>query len=125
MKAHLRKRVCLLALVCTALLFVGGCNEAVMRRYYDNYSLVQSKVETIAQSISNMEEGSDETINLLRVLQTTNAASSPFNPYALPIGAGLTGLIALLESLRRVEKGRRKYAEHELNNNNKKENNGN
>ena len=120
----MRKHICILTLICACLLFVTGCNEAEMRRYYNDYSLVQSKVETIAQSISNIEYGSDETINLLRVLQTANAASSPFNPLALPIGAGLTGLIALLESLRRVEKGKRKYAEHELNNNNQKGNHG-
>ncbi len=121
----MRKHICILTLICACLLFVTGCVEFVQRDLSDNVGRVQSKVDNIAQAISNMEYGSDETINLLRVLQTGNAASSPFNPYALPIGAALTGLIAMLESLRRVEKGKRKYAEHELNNNNKKGNHGN
>lgn len=59
----------------------------------------------------------DHAVEIVKTLQTTNAASSPLNPLAVPIGAGLTGLVAMLEALRRVEKGKRKYAEHELNNN--------
>ncbi len=62
---------------------------------------------------------SDPVIDILKDLQTTNATSAPLNPFAVPIGAGLTGIIAMLEALRRVEKGKRKYAEHELNNNKK------
>lgn len=61
----------------------------------------------------------DGAIELFETLQTTNAVTSPLNPFAIPIGAGLAGIVAMLESLRRVEKGKRKYAEHELNNNNK------
>jgi len=61
--------------------------------------------------------GSDQALDILKDLQTTNAASSPLNPLAVPIGAGLAGIIAMLESLRRVERGKRKYAEYELNNN--------
>lgn len=60
----------------------------------------------------------DNTIDLVKTLQTANVASAPMNPFAIPIGVGLSGMIAVLESLRRVEKGKRKYAEHELNNNN-------
>lgn len=62
---------------------------------------------------------SDPVIDILKDLQTTNATSAPLNPLAVPIGAGLTGIIAMLEALRRMEKGKRKYAEHELNNNKK------
>lgn len=124
MKTHLRKPVCILALVCMALLFVGGCNEAAMRDFNREVTLVHSKVAEVAGALSNIEYGPDETINLLKVLQAGNAASTPINPFALPIGVGLTGLIAMLESLRRVEKGKRKYAEHKLNNNNNKDNHG-
>ncbi|GAH37924.1 unnamed protein product, partial [marine sediment metagenome] len=56
------------------------------------------------------ESNSDQLIDILQDLQTTNAGSAPLNPLAVPIGAGLAGIIAMLESLRRVEKGKRKYA---------------
>jgi len=59
----------------------------------------------------------DPVIDILKDLQTANTTSAPLNPLAVPIGAGLTGIIAMLEALRRVERGKRKYAEHELNNN--------
>lgn len=65
------------------------------------------------------EFDTDRVMDALKILQDTNAASSPLNPLAVPIGAGLTGLVAMLEALRRMEKGKRKYAEHELNNNKK------
>ena len=120
----MRKHVCILVLVCTFWLFVGGCNDYARQELTDDVGIVQSKVDDIVQSINKVEYGTDETINLLRVIEAGNMASAPFNPYALPIGAGLSGIIAMLEALRRVEKGKRKYAEHELNNNNKRSNNG-
>lgn len=79
------------------LLLIAGCQEHSQR------------------DLSNL----DHAIDLVKSLQTTNTVSAPLNPYAIPVGVGLTGLIAMLESLRRVEKGKRKYAEHELNSNNK------
>lgn len=85
----------LLLILC--LLLIAGCYEYEQRE-------------------SSTIEGA---VELFETLQTANTVSAPFNPFAIPIGVGLTGIVAMLESLRRVEKGKRKFAEHELNNNNK------
>lgn len=79
------------------LAIISGCQEHSKREVFDT----------------------DQTMELIETLQNVNTASAPLNPYAIPIGAGLAGVVAMLESLRRVEKGKRKYAEHELNNNKK------
>lgn len=102
-------------LVCMTILSTG-CSEAEIRHITGEINTVQSQVATIADAIGQAAYDDDETLNLLRAIRAGNTASTPFNPYALPIGAGLSGVIALLESLRRHEKGKRKWAEHELNN---------
>ncbi len=93
------KFLCLIIIVefmCLMMFTVSGCHEYSQREPSDT----------------------NHAIDLFETLQTANAVTSPLNPLAIPIGAGLAGIVAMLESLRRVEKGKRKYAEHELNNNN-------
>lgn len=119
MKKCLVKSVCMLIVFCGMLIFSEGCQEAEIRHITDEINTVQSQVASVAQAVGEAEYGDNEMLNLLRAAQAGNVASSPWNPYALPIGAGLSGVIALLEALRRNEKGKRKWAEHELNNNNK------
>ena len=97
-------------------LFMSGCTDNQIRNVERELFEVQSKVASVASAVGRQTYGADETINLLKALQAGNTASAPFNPYALPIGIGLTGLITMLEALRRKEKGGRKYAEHELKN---------
>lgn len=60
----------------------------------------------------------DALLSTVNSLATANVASAPVNPYAIPIGVGLSGLIGILEALRRQEKSGRKHAEQELNANN-------
>lgn len=122
MKKCLVKSVCLFVVLCGMLIFSAGCQEAEIRHITDEINTVQSQVASVAQAVGEATYDNNETLNLLRALQAGNTASSPWNPYALPIGAGLSGVIALLEALRRNEKGKRKWAEHELNNNNKGKN---
>ena len=100
------------------LLFFTGCNESQLRQVNDELTEVQGKVASVAAAVGSTQYGPDETLNLLKALQAGNAASVPFNPYALPVGVGLAGIITMLEALRRKEKGSRKYAEHELKNGN-------
>lgn len=119
MKKWLRKSVCVLIVLCTMSIFSAGCQEAEIRHLLSEVNTVQSQVATVAQAVGQAEYGDNEMLNLLRAAQAGNTASSPWNPYALPIGAGLSGVIALLEALRRKEKDGRKFAEHELRNNNK------
>lgn len=61
----------------------------------------------------------DALLNTVNHLAVANTASAPVNPYAVPIGIGLSGLVGILEALRRKEKSGRKHAEQELNGNNK------
>jgi hypothetical protein len=60
----------------------------------------------------------DTLLNTVSTLAVANVASAPVNPYAVPIGIGLSGLIGILEALRRKEKSGRKHAEQKLNGNN-------
>ena len=94
----------------------SGCQQGELQQLNNNLAEVQSDVKTVTDAIGDTTYGPDETLNLLRALQSGNAASAPFNPYALPIGAGLSGIIAVLEALRRKEKGSRKFAEYKLSN---------
>ncbi len=112
------KYLTLLCLAFFGLLFMSGCSESELRHVESELSVVQGKVAAVAQAVGNETYGPNETLNLLKALQVGNATSSPFNPYAVPIGAGLAGIIAMLEALRRKEKDSRKYAEHELRNGN-------
>jgi len=118
------KYVCIFVVVSSVLFFAGsGCQQAEILKLTAEVNKVVDDVATVTVAIDETVYGPDETINLLRALQSGNAASVPFNPLALPIGAGLSGIIAVLEALRRKEKGGRKFAESKLSNGNG--NNGN
>ena len=113
------KYVLLFAVVSGVLFVAGlGCQEAEILKLTAEIDRVTQDVNKVTVAIDETNYGPDETINLLRALQSGNAASVPFNPYALPIGAGLSGIIAVLEALRRKERGGRKYAEYKLTNGN-------
>lgn len=60
----------------------------------------------------------DVLLDTVNTLALANQASIPLNPYAIPIGVGLSGLVGIIEALRRKEKSGRKYAEGKLNGNN-------
>lgn len=68
------------------------------------------------ESLEEQNASLDALIDIAKAAQTANAASAPINPYVFPIGAGLAGLIPLLEALRRKERSARKHAEGKLNN---------
>lgn len=117
-KITVKKLVCMFVLSVVFLFCMTGCTESELRNVKAELTEVQGKVASVASAVGDQTYGPDETLNLLKALQAGNTASTPFNPYALPIGVGLTGIITLLEVLRRREKGGRKYAEHELRNGN-------
>ena len=114
----MKKLVCMLVLSVLFLFCMTGCTDSQLRHVESELSVVQGQVASVAAAVGRETYGPDETLNLLKALQAGNTASSPFNPYALPIGIGLTGIITMLEALRRKEKGGRKYAEQELKNGN-------
>lgn len=103
-------------LTIVVILFISGCSAYELQRFDNDINTVNSQVADIAKAVGDVRYSNDETLNFLKALEAGNAASAPLNPYALPIGAGLTGIIALLEGLRRKEQSSRKYAQHELRN---------
>lgn len=109
----------LTSIVLSVVSLCGGCQEYELRHITDEVGVINSRVAEVAQAVGRADYDDDEMLNLLRAIEAGNIVSSPWNPYTLPIGAGLTGIIALLEALRRKEQSSRKYAEHELRNNNK------
>ncbi|KKM88741.1 hypothetical protein LCGC14_1255720 [marine sediment metagenome] len=117
-KITVKKLVCLFVMSIVFLFCMAGCTESQLRNVEQELTEVQGQVASVASAVGSQTYGPDETLNLLKALQAGNTASSPFNPYALPIGVGLTGIITVLEALRRKEKGSRKHAEHELRNGN-------
>ncbi len=117
-RSTVKKGVGMFVLSIVFLLFMAGCTGSQLRDVEQELTEVQGKVASVASAVGSQTYGPDETLNLLKALQAGNTASSPFNPYALPIGVGLTGIITVLEALRRKEKGGRKYAEQELKNGN-------
>jgi len=111
------KYVLLFAVVSGVVFFAAaGCQKAELLKLTAEVNKVTDDIHTVTVAVDKTTYGPDETLNLLRALQSGNAASVPFNPYALPIGAGLSGIIAVLEALRRKERGGRKYAEYKLTN---------
>lgn len=88
----------LLTLVILAACALSGCLDEHLRTA-DNFDVLLDTVNTLA---------------------TVNVASAPLNPYAIPIGIGLSGIIGIIEALRRKEKSGRKHAEQTLNNSNNK-----
>lgn len=114
---HFFRKCCCSFFLLVILSFQTGCmtgNE--MRDIAGKVNTVGRNVSEVAGAIEQAADDSDEVIVLLRSLQKVNTASSPINPLAVPIGAGLSGIIAVLEALRRKEQAGRKYAEHKLNN---------
>lgn len=73
---------------------------------------IQPTLVEVATAVKDADYVDGETFgNAISGLQAANAASAPVNPYAVPIGAGLTALGLLAEMLRRKEKqGRLKEA---------------
>lgn len=91
----MRHEIFYITLLCVALLLCG-CLQGAMRTPDDI----------------------DALLNTVTTLAAANVASAPVNPYAFPIGIGLTGIAAILEALRRKEREGRKRAEQTLNGNN-------
>lgn len=116
MNKRLGQFVFALVVLCVILFLMSGCQGQQMYDIADEVNTVNSQVAAIAQAVGQASYNDNEMLNLLYAAQAGNAASAPFNPYVIPIGAGLSGVIGVLEALRRKEKDGRKYAEHELRN---------
>ncbi len=62
---------------------------AKYERIDEEIDRVQPQIEDIAAAVKATQLTNDEIANWLAILQAANQASVPFNPYALPISAGL------------------------------------
>ena len=113
---RIRKYASVILLSGMLLLHSGCLSSYEMRDIAGKVNTVGQNVSTVAGAIEQAADDNDEVITILKTIRAGNTASAPFNPYALPIGAGLSGIIALLEALRRKEQAGRKYAEQKLNN---------
>ena len=115
---QIRRCVQIVLLSFLGFLFITGCTGSEIRQVDDEVQQVQTNVADVAQAVGDVLYGPDELLNLIKAVQAGNTASAPFNPYAWPIGAGLAGIIAMIEALRRKEKSGRQYAEQKLSNGN-------
>lgn len=88
-------------LICSLLLLLAGCSEFAVRPEAQGVIEPMLKPSLV-----------DALVGTVTALTVANTASSPVNPYAAPIGIGLTGVIAMLEALRRKERSARKFAEN-------------
>lgn len=112
-KSKIQLAACYLILWCS--LFFSGCLSSYeMRDIAGKVAKVANVIEGVGSAIEDAADSQDETMSILKMVQAGNAASTPFNPYALPVGVGLSGIIALLELLRRHEKGGKQSIETEL-----------
>jgi prefoldin subunit 5 len=80
---------------------------------------LQAQIDVIAKALEGVDLTGDDLQDFVAMLQAGNAASTGFNPYAIPIGAGLTILNLFLGWLAKRngdEAGRqkKKYAAHKL-----------
>jgi hypothetical protein len=57
---------------------------------------VQAQIDVIAKALEGVPLTGDATLDFLAQLQAANAASAGFNPYAVPIGVGLSILTVVL-----------------------------
>jgi len=105
------------------LVFAGGCSQTEVVDLADGIEQLAIQTESLAAELEKSElvdpnelaeykkaimafkalpdkirageYDSDEIVNVLKVLQTANTSSTPWNPYAVPIGLGLSTLIAV------------------------------
>ena len=71
--------------------------------------------DTIGEAIEQAKLTGDNNQDLITILQSINAASATFNPYAAPVGAGLGLLSLILGWIARREAEKRKEAEEKKN----------
>lgn len=74
----------------------------------EEFDRIQPTLEDVATAVRDADYVDGETFgNAITGLKAANAKSAPLNPYAVPIGAGLTILGLIAEALRRKEKNGR------------------
>jgi len=108
------KKIKLVTIMVVVVLLLTGCSIPAkqkpaeiqrMARSFENEILpkvneeierVQPQVVAITEAVQGQNLSGDDLSDMVAMLQTANAASAPFNPYAVPVGAALTLLSAVL-----------------------------
>lgn len=85
--------------------------EKVSQREIDR---VQPQVIGITKAVRGVQLGEDDIANWIAIAQAVNQASASYNPYAVPITAGLT-LVGLIYGLYERSQAKKKAAEAEKN----------
>lgn len=98
------KKLNLILVMALGVFVFSGCDsmqEITPAKLQEETARVQPQVQDIATAVQGQELTGDELADWIALLQVGNAASTPFNPYAIPIGAGLTALSAILGAFAR------------------------
>lgn len=110
------KKTTIHILIMLAIFAFVGCNvtPATMQEESER---VAPQVQEIASAALNQKLTGDELADWIALLQAGNAASVPFNPYAVPVGAGLALLSAVMGAIAKkkndeANKSNAKYQSH-------------
>ena len=89
------KRKTIYCLIVIAVFAFIGCNLTPAKVQQES-ARVAPQVQEIASAVSDQELSGDGLRDWIALIQAGNAASVPFNPYAVPVGAGLALLTAVM-----------------------------
>lgn len=129
------KKTSLVTMVVLAILVFSGCSikpgissaeiqrlassieNEVVPKVNEEIARVQPQILGITKALQEQKLSGNETSDLIAMLQTANAVSIPFNPYAVPIGTALTFLSAVLgifagKKAKEADSYARKYKAH-------------
>lgn len=94
------KKTTIHTLIMLAVFTLVGCS-LTPEKVQKETGRVAPQVQDVVTAVKNQELTGNELADWIALLQAGNAASTPFNPYAIPIGAGLTALSAILGAFAR------------------------
>jgi len=90
------KRFTLSLICCVAVVLFVGC-DVTPEKLQEETARVAPHVEKVSTAIADQDlKGDDDFLKFVALLQAGNAASAPFNPYAVPVGAGLALVTAVM-----------------------------
>ena len=111
----MKRKLFVITIVIAVLAFVG-CN-LTPEKVQEETVRAMPQVQDIASAISGQKLSGDNLADWIALIQAGNTASAPFNPYAVPFGAGLALLSAVLGMVAKkkssdASKSNAKYQSH-------------
>lgn len=89
------KKIVYTLICCAAVVCIVGCNITPDKIQQETVRVIP-RVQSVASAVSEQELTGDDMTDWIALIQAGNAASAPFNPYAVPVGAGLALLTAIM-----------------------------